>query len=212
MCMSPDTPRARNQIAVTGPKTRDTPAVPKRCTTNSADDDDDRDRHDPAARGPARRSGTPSTADSTEIAGVMIASPKNSAAPRTPEAEHPDRPLREARRRQRHQRQRAALALVVGPEHEEDVLDGHETVSAQTISDSSPRTSSASGRAARSRRAAPRGRRRSGWYRYRHRRHRERRGRGAGIRFFAWPAGSVAAAPALLPGAVVCVICLRSPW
>ena len=56
----------------------------------------------------------PSTAESTEIAGVMIASPKNSAAPTTPSARIQTGRLAKALLRQRHQRQRAAFALVVG--------------------------------------------------------------------------------------------------
>ncbi len=70
----------------------------------------------------------PSTAESTEIAGVMIASPENSAAPATPSRKMILRAPAERVLRQGHQRQGAALALVVGAHQEEHVFerDGHE--------------------------------------------------------------------------------------
>ena len=70
---------------------------------------------------------SPSTAESTEIAGVIMLSPKNSEAPKTPErgehdlgpapAGHPAAPD------QRDQRHDAALAVVVGAHHEQHVGD-----------------------------------------------------------------------------------------
>ena len=75
----------RNQTIITGPKTRPTAAVPRRCTANSA-------TMITAVIGTIRSSNdglttlSPSTADSTEIAGVIMLSPKNSAAPKMPSA------------------------------------------------------------------------------------------------------------------------------
>ena len=71
----------------------------------------------------------PSTAESTEIAGVMIASPENNAAPATPNrktrlARRPTRPS-QRRLRQRHQRQNAALAAIVRPHQEHDIFGRH---------------------------------------------------------------------------------------
>src|SRR5688572_13114545 len=74
-----------NQIAVIGPKMRDTPAVPNRCTENTPMISTTVTGTTQGARLGATTV-TPSTADSTEMAGVMIASPKNIAAPITPMA------------------------------------------------------------------------------------------------------------------------------
>ena len=85
MWTRPTSPSARNQTAVTGPNTFDTPPVPNRCTLNTP-------MMSTTVIGTIHRlrSGaticSPSTADSTEIAGVMMASPKNMAAPMTPAA------------------------------------------------------------------------------------------------------------------------------
>ena len=67
-----------------GPNTLPMPPVPRRCTTNRHEQDD--------ARRAGRRSlsnadvatSKPSTALSTEIAGVMMPSPYSSAVPNTP--------------------------------------------------------------------------------------------------------------------------------
>ena len=71
---------------------------------------------------------TPSTAESTEIAGVIMLSPKKSEAPKTPSAgERQLRPppaAHPATADQRDQRQDPALAVVVGAHHEQDVGDG----------------------------------------------------------------------------------------
>ena len=83
MCDNPARPIARNHSAVTGPNTLATLPVPKRWTAN-------RIARINSVIGTTYRSKVgvttvrPSTAESTEIAGVMIASPKNSAAPHTP--------------------------------------------------------------------------------------------------------------------------------
>jgi hypothetical protein len=71
---------------------------------------------------------TPSTADRTEMAGVIMLSPKNSDAPKIPERR--ERGLGAAPAGdalpadQRDQRHDPALAVVVGPHHEQDVGDG----------------------------------------------------------------------------------------
>ncbi len=62
----------------------------------------------------------PSTAESTEIAGVIMASPKNSAAPTMPSTRNGQLARGPARALgQRHQRERAALALVVGAQQQQ---------------------------------------------------------------------------------------------
>ena len=74
---------ATNQAIITGPKNRPTAAVPCRWTENSP-------TMITAVIGTMKssKSGSmtlrPSTADSTEIAGVIMLSPKNSAAPNRP--------------------------------------------------------------------------------------------------------------------------------
>ena len=72
-----------NQVIITGPNTRPTAAVPRRWTVNSA-------TMITAVIGTTRSPNdgstilSPSTADSTEIAGVIMLSPKNSEAPKMP--------------------------------------------------------------------------------------------------------------------------------
>src|SRR5262249_61653068 len=71
---------ARNQTIITGPKTRPTAAVPRRWTAN-------RITMITAVIGTTQLASdgwttlSPSTADSTEMAGVIMLSPRNSAAP-----------------------------------------------------------------------------------------------------------------------------------
>ena len=80
---TPHAPIAANQATITGPKNRPTTAVPTRCTAN---------RHamitavsgTTHAASEGRTTFSPSTADSTEIAGVIMLSPRNSAAPSSP--------------------------------------------------------------------------------------------------------------------------------
>ena len=82
---TPQAPIAVNQTIITGPNRRPTAAVPWRCTANSA-------TMITAVIGTIQPSNSgsmtlrPSTADSTEIAGVIMLSPKNSAAPKMPSA------------------------------------------------------------------------------------------------------------------------------
>ncbi len=90
----PITTSTVNHTAITGPNSLPTTPVPNRWIANS-----------PVSTAIAigstseARLGTatfnPSTADSTEIAGVIMLSPKNSAAPRTPSVTRPTvRPVR----------------------------------------------------------------------------------------------------------------------
>ena len=72
---------------------------------------------------------TPSTAESTEIAGVIMLSPKNSEAPKTPSAASATSCGAGRGRRaadQGDQRHDPALAVVVGAHHEQDVGDRHD--------------------------------------------------------------------------------------
>ena len=83
--VTPHAPMAVNHRIITGPKNRPTAAVPWRCTANST-------TMITAVIGTIQgsRSGwtvlTPSTAESTEMAGVITESPKNRAAPKRPNA------------------------------------------------------------------------------------------------------------------------------
>ena len=75
----------RNQTTITGPNRRPTPAVPIRCSRKSA-------TMMAAVIGTTRCSSdgsatlSPSTADRTEIAGVIMLSPRKSDAPKIPSA------------------------------------------------------------------------------------------------------------------------------
>ena len=83
MPLTPQAPMDTNHRIITGPKKRPTVAVPRRCTANSA-------TMITAVIGTIQSSipGStvlrPSTEDSTEIAGVIMLSPKNSDAPKMP--------------------------------------------------------------------------------------------------------------------------------
>ncbi len=83
--LAPITPIAVNHTAMTGPNMRPTAPVPSRCTRN-------RQTMIAAVIGTTRSASdgaatlTPSTAESTEMAGVIMLSPKNSEAPKTPSA------------------------------------------------------------------------------------------------------------------------------
>ena len=74
MCGTPSTASTTNQTTMTGPNSRPTRCVPKRCAENST-----ARMTMPIGRMAWARSGAatsrPSTADSTEIAGVMSESP-----------------------------------------------------------------------------------------------------------------------------------------
>jgi hypothetical protein len=79
----PHSPMTVNHTNITGPNSRPTTPVPSRCTAK-------RQRRIAAVIGTTRWDtdgaaiSTPSIADSTEIAGVMMLSPKNNDAPNTP--------------------------------------------------------------------------------------------------------------------------------
>lgn len=99
----PHAPMAVNQRIITGPNTRPTAAVPLRWTRKST-------TMIAAVIGTTASSSdgsttlSPSTAESTEIAGVIMLSPKNSDAPKTPSAARTTvvlRPRCEADRRSR---------------------------------------------------------------------------------------------------------------
>ena len=83
--LMPHTPMTTNQISITGPNTLATLAVPRRWTRKRA-------MMIAAVIGTTRslRDGAatlrPSTADSTEMAGVIMLSPRNSDAPKIPSA------------------------------------------------------------------------------------------------------------------------------
>ena len=82
-CGSPMKASRRNHVSMIGPKTLPIFAVPLRCAMKST-------VRITKATGTTKRSmlgkatSRPSTAESTEIAGVMTESPKNRAAPKTP--------------------------------------------------------------------------------------------------------------------------------
>src|SRR6266536_2629137 len=85
MPRTPSTPSTVNQMPMIGPNSRPTAAVPSRCTRT-------RPRMIATVIGMTRPDTdgadtlTPSIADSTEIAGVIMLSPKNSEAPKIPSA------------------------------------------------------------------------------------------------------------------------------
>ena len=83
MFQAPTLAMATNQATITGPKIRPTFAVPKRWNEN-------RPTRMARLRGTTHRprsgdsTASPSTAPSTVMGGVIIPSPKNSAAPKMP--------------------------------------------------------------------------------------------------------------------------------
>ena len=85
MPATPHAPIATNQATMIGPNSRPTTAVPCRWTQNSPTM-----MTTVIGTTHCSKSGSttsmPSMADSTEIAGVIMLSPKNSAAPKTPSA------------------------------------------------------------------------------------------------------------------------------
>ena len=92
----------------------------------------------------------PSTADSTEIAGVIMLSPKNSDAPKMPEpgqhiaVRRPRLPRPAAQ--QRDQRHDPALAVVVGAHHQRDVGQRHDDHHGPEDRDTTPYTLSVADR------------------------------------------------------------------
>ena len=83
MLSTPSSASDANQAMVTGPNTRPTTCVPKRWVANSATSTSTVIGTIQACSCGATIS-RPSTAESTEIAGVMTPSPKNRDAPNTP--------------------------------------------------------------------------------------------------------------------------------
>ena len=82
-CEAPSTPITTNQTSMTGPNRRATASVPDRCTQNSAITITSVTGTTQSAE-PGTTSSIPSIADITDMAGVMIASPKNSETPTIP--------------------------------------------------------------------------------------------------------------------------------
>ena len=123
----PQAPIARNQTTITGPNIRPTAAGPEALGREQDDDDRRRDRHDQVRPATAATTFSPSTAESTEIAGVIMLSPKKSEAPKMPSAASASfvrrPPLMPPAADQRDQRHDAALAVVVGAHHQQHVLD-----------------------------------------------------------------------------------------
>ena len=81
--LSPQTAIAANQSVMTGPNIRPTRAVPQRCEANSVT----RIAIAPGTTrsfSPGSTISRPSIEESTEIAGVIMLSPKKSAAPKMP--------------------------------------------------------------------------------------------------------------------------------
>jgi hypothetical protein len=83
MCCTPSSASTANHTTITGPKNLPTLAVPWRCTMNSTVSTSNvmgtTQRCSPGAA-----TSRPSTAESTEMAGVMTPSPKKMAVPNTP--------------------------------------------------------------------------------------------------------------------------------
>ena len=121
-CVSPNNAITVNQISITGPKSQPIVPDPNRCTAN-------RPMRIASDSGTTRwvsaveATDTPPTAPSTEIAGVMIPSPKNNAAPKIP-SDHQDRSVGDSvALQQRGERHDPAVSAVVGPHDEPGVLD-----------------------------------------------------------------------------------------
>ena len=126
MWIAPRTAITEKNSTMIGPKKTPTRAVPVRCTKNSVT----RMRTvSDCTSGVLSKKGetsfSPSSAESTEIAGVMIASPENSAAPATPKKKTSVERRPSAFLGQRHEGQRTALALVVGAHQEQNVFGRH---------------------------------------------------------------------------------------
>ncbi|MNN00959.1 hypothetical protein D3C81_1135630 [compost metagenome] len=79
----PITASDRNQRVITGPNTLPTFSVPKRCAANTAANTI-RVIGTTKCPSPGAATSRPSTAPSTEMAGVMTPSPKNNEAPKMP--------------------------------------------------------------------------------------------------------------------------------
>jgi hypothetical protein len=120
----PSPASTRNHSTVTGPNQRPTLAVPKRCTMNSAvSTSSDSGTTQRCSAGAA--TSRPSTAPSTDTAGVMTPSPKKIAVPKMPSSSR-RRAARAVLHRLRGQRQhgdQAAFAVVVGTQDQHHVLE-----------------------------------------------------------------------------------------
>ena len=81
---SPRSPIATNQTRITGPNSHPIVPDPRRWRKNRATQDPDRKRHHEVSEAAASTTFRPWSEPRTEIAGVMIPSPKNSAAPKMP--------------------------------------------------------------------------------------------------------------------------------
>ena len=114
----------------------------------------------------------PSTADSTEIAGVMTASPRNMAAPMTPSRNTSAVRRPERARGERGQRQRSALAVVVGAQQQQHVFDRDHDDQRPQDQRQHAEHDVAGDRAGSPPPPPPRGTRRAGSCRYRRRRRR----------------------------------------
>ena len=82
-CSAPSVAIVPNQTSITGPKRRETASVPERWTQNSTMTMKSVTGTTQSPKPGTTRS-IPSTADMTDMAGVMIASPKNSDTPTMP--------------------------------------------------------------------------------------------------------------------------------
>ena len=160
-----------------------TRAEPIRCDGEKQHDDHRRDRHEPTVPSDGWTILSPSTADSTEIAGVIMLSPKNKDAPKIPSAASaslvpPATRPRALRLDQGNERQDAALAVVVGAQDQQRHIQSDQRVTDQKISESTPKTvTGGTERVAGRRGRARSGRRRSGWCRCRRKPPRARRPR-----------------------------------
>ncbi len=121
----PQAPITTNHSAITGPNSRPTALVPSRSSRN-------RPMRMTAVTGSTMAvtdgaaTWTPSIEESTEMAGVIMLSPKNSAAPNTPSTASiiaTRRLLGAPPADQRDQRHDPALAVVVGAHHQQHVGD-----------------------------------------------------------------------------------------
>ena len=83
MCQTPRAARTTNQTAITGPNSRPTRSVPWRWNRNSAVSTTSVIGTTQVSR-PGAATLRPSTAESTEIAGVITPSPKKMAVPKMP--------------------------------------------------------------------------------------------------------------------------------
>ncbi len=101
MPCTPQAPIATNQTIITGPNRRPTAARAEPLGGEEDDDDHRRDRARPGAPSDGCTTLSPSTAESTEIAGVIMLSPKNSEAPKIPSAASAIRVRRPPRTRPR---------------------------------------------------------------------------------------------------------------